>query len=87
MSPMTKLKNLQEGVRLDGYTTMKVGGPADYFVTVTSAEQMKEACDWATAQPVPVFVLGEGSNLVVGSSSILRYIRKVLSVEIYTMSG
>ena len=31
---------IARGATLAPYTTMKVGGPADYFATVTTTEQM-----------------------------------------------
>jgi UDP-N-acetylmuramate dehydrogenase len=74
---MVALKHLQEHVRLAPYTTMKVGGAADYFVRVGTQEEVKEACDWAAEQGVPVFVLGEGSNIVVSDAGLRRLVVKV----------
>jgi UDP-N-acetylmuramate dehydrogenase len=74
---MLKLKHIQEHVTLAPYTTMKVGGPADYLVPVRSRDEVKEACDWASHEKVPVFVLGEGSNIVVAGSPIRKLVLKV----------
>ncbi|MDB5178570.1 MAG: UDP-N-acetylenolpyruvoylglucosamine reductase [Patescibacteria group bacterium] len=74
---MQQLKNLQEQVELAPYTTMKVGGPADYLVVVRTAAEVKAACDWAAAQNVPVFVLGEGSNIVVSGEGVHKLVMKV----------
>ncbi len=48
------------------YTYFKIGGPADYFVTVKSSEELKEAILSAESSNVPWFILGGGSNILVG---------------------
>ncbi|NUO54392.1 MAG: UDP-N-acetylmuramate dehydrogenase [Polyangiaceae bacterium] len=46
-------------------TTFGVGGPARFFVEVTTREDLVLALDKATSLGVPAFVLGGGSNLLV----------------------
>ncbi len=53
-----------EGVSLKLYSTMRLGGKADYMTEVHTAEDMKEAADWAAEKGVPLIVVGEGSNIV-----------------------
>jgi UDP-N-acetylmuramate dehydrogenase len=74
---MIKLPHIEQRVRLQDFTTMKIGGPADYFVRVKDREAVKEACDWAAQEHLPVFVLGEGSNLVVADAPIHRLVVKM----------
>jgi UDP-N-acetylmuramate dehydrogenase len=74
---MLKLGNLQEHVELAPYTTMKVGGRADYFVTASTPGEVKEAFGWAAERDLPVFVLGEGSNIVVSDTPLHRLVLKV----------
>lgn len=54
-----------ENIPLAPYTTLKVGGPARFFVEAQSESQILEALAYAGRQSLPVFVLGGGSNLVV----------------------
>jgi UDP-N-acetylmuramate dehydrogenase len=56
---------IQENVPLAQYTTLGVGGPARWFVRVTSQDQLLEAVTFARARNLPIFVLGGGSNLLV----------------------
>ncbi|MFH0830628.1 MAG: UDP-N-acetylmuramate dehydrogenase [Parcubacteria group bacterium] len=56
---------VQENVALAPLTTLKVGGPARYFMSVTSAQELGEALQFAQNKKVPVLVLGGGSNLLV----------------------
>lgn len=51
---------------LSRYTTFKIGGPADYFYTATTAEHLASAVLAAHRLDVPFFVLGGGSNILVG---------------------
>jgi UDP-N-acetylmuramate dehydrogenase len=55
----------QRDVPLAPLTTFRIGGPARYFASAVSEDDVAEACAWARAQSVPVFVLGGGSNLLV----------------------
>lgn len=43
---------------------MKLGGPARFMTTVTTADDMAKACRNAKAQSIPFFILGGGSNVV-----------------------
>jgi len=56
---------IQENISLAPLTTLEVGGPARYFVTAQSEEELVEAFAFARSQNLPVFVLGGGSNIVV----------------------
>lgn len=62
--------HLRRDIALAPYTTMKVGGPADYFATVTSVDQMTGLVRWAQAAALPYFVLGGGSNMLVSDAGI-----------------
>jgi len=48
------------------HTTFKVGGPADIFVELGSAEQLREILAVAEEFEMPVYIIGNGSNLLVG---------------------
>lgn len=56
---------IQENVPLAPLTTLKVGGPARYFVECKATDHVREALAHAAAHDWPVFVLGGGSNVVV----------------------
>ena len=56
---------IQENVALAPLTTMRVGGPARYFVAASSTREVREAVQFAGSGNLPLFVLGGGSNLIV----------------------
>ncbi len=48
------------------YTTFRIGGSARYFCEVTSEVELREAVKFAGGRGFRIFVLGGGSNLLVG---------------------
>ncbi|HUF54359.1 MAG TPA: UDP-N-acetylmuramate dehydrogenase [Dehalococcoidia bacterium] len=61
-------------VRLDEpmsrHTTFGVGGPADMYVTVKTEDELRQAFAVARRHGVPVYILGSGSNTLVGDKGI-----------------
>ncbi|HYC91237.1 MAG TPA: UDP-N-acetylmuramate dehydrogenase [Thermoanaerobaculia bacterium] len=58
--------DLQENVSLAPLTTIGIGGPARFFLRVTSVDELREALAWAGDRPV--FLLGGGSNLLISDA-------------------
>ena len=58
---------VQENIILAEHTTFKFGGPARYFVAADSVEQVREALAWAKQRQLPIFILADGSNMIVSS--------------------
>lgn len=50
---------------LKGYTSFKIGGPCDFFIKPKSTDEITKVLKAAYECHVPVFVLGNGSNLLV----------------------
>lgn len=48
------------------HTTFRVGGPAEYFLTVNTAEELRNVLACLREEGMPYFLLGNGSNLLVG---------------------
>lgn len=53
---------------LSKHTTFKIGGPADYFVTVEDAVTLSKVIRLCKEFEVPYYVLGKGSNLLVSDA-------------------
>ena len=60
----------EEGLKLHEmmkeHTTFRVGGAADYFIQPKSAEELRAAFEILHRYEMPVLVIGNGSNLLVG---------------------
>ena len=52
------------GVSMKEYTTMKVGGKADYMVLADSIENIQKCVSHLSSLNVPFLIMGNGSNLV-----------------------
>ena len=59
---------LLENIPLAPLTTLKIGGPARYFVEAGNVGDVQEAVTFARSRDLPLFVLGGGSNLVVADA-------------------
>ena len=59
-------ERVRTGVALAPYTTFNIGGPADLFVEVQSADELARAVSAARDTGIPWFVLGLGANILVG---------------------
>lgn len=56
---------VQRDVPLGPYTTYKVGGPANLFLTARSIDDLHAVSNALREQKVPLLVIGRGSNLLV----------------------
>ena len=48
------------------HTTFRIGGPADYFVMPENTDELAGVLKLCKEENVPYFILGNGSNLLVG---------------------
>jgi UDP-N-acetylmuramate dehydrogenase len=78
-----------ENVYLAPLTTLKVGGPARYFMEPKSAAEVAEAVNFARASDLPLFVLGGGSNVVISDAGWPGLILKpaILGIDERTENG
>lgn len=56
---------IEENFGLKNLTTIKVGGPARFFVRVRKVDELKEAIEYAKKNDLEIFVMSGGSNMVV----------------------
>jgi UDP-N-acetylmuramate dehydrogenase len=56
---------LLEREPLARYTSWRIGGPARYFATANSADDLRDLLQWAAAEELPTFILGGGTNILV----------------------
>ncbi len=64
------LGRLEKNVLLSRHTTFGIGGPADRFAEVEDATLLAELLAAAREHRIPVFLLGEGSNLLVDDAGL-----------------
>jgi UDP-N-acetylmuramate dehydrogenase len=75
--------NPVSNVSLSNYSTMRLGGIADYLVDIHSKEDLVRAYDWAQERSLPVIMIGGGSNIYWQDDGFrgLVLVNKILSYE------
>jgi UDP-N-acetylmuramate dehydrogenase len=61
---------LRENVSLAPFSTMKVGGDADYFASVAAMDALVALVRWCQDHLQPYFILGGGSNVLISDRGI-----------------
>jgi len=59
---------LRTDVPLASYTNWKIGGPAKFFVTVKTVEELRKAVELARKFREKIFLLGGGTNILVSDT-------------------
>ena len=76
-----------EQVPLAQLTTLGVGGPARYFAEANSEAEVVEAVEFARARPLPLLVLGGGSNVVVADAGFPGLVLKIGIADLSCFTG
>lgn len=77
------LENLagKENVKVDepmkNHTSFKIGGPADFLVTPCSVESICEIIKLCNNEKLPIFIMGNGTNLLVSDKGIRGVVVKI----------
>lgn len=61
---------LIRGVPLSSFTTLKVGGPAEGFLTITNMEDLKQTLSILQKDHIPFLIIGRGTNLIIPDEGI-----------------
>ena len=68
------------------HTTFRIGGPAEVFVMPGNLEEMQRILEICRTEDLPYFILGNGSNLLVGDGGfrgvVLQIFKKMNDVRV-----
>jgi UDP-N-acetylenolpyruvoylglucosamine reductase len=71
---------------LSRLTTVRTGGPAEYFARAGSVKQLSELLAWARDSELEIAVVGSGSNLLVADQGVqglvLKLDRELAAIEV-----
>ncbi len=69
---LTRVKGIkpQPLVSLANFTSWRVGGPAEWFASPSSVEELQSLIAWAYEQKMPCRVIGAGSNLLIHDAGL-----------------
>lgn len=73
---MNNLK-IQQNISLASMTTFKIGGPAKFFVEITSKEDLIEVIEWAREKQERFYILAGGSNVLISDDGIDGLVIKI----------
>ncbi len=59
-------ENVREKEPMSLHTSFRIGGPAEYYVSVQNVEQLQALLQYLDKIREPWYILGRGSNLLVG---------------------
>ena len=62
---------------LERFTTIRTGGPADWFARAGTLERLEELLRWAADEGLEVGVVGSGSNLLVADGGFRGLVLKL----------
>jgi UDP-N-acetylmuramate--alanine ligase len=63
-------RRLRRDESMAAHTTLRVGGPADLWLTVSALDELIEAVTLARQHEVPVLLLGGGANMLVSDRGV-----------------
>lgn len=70
---------------MSGHTTFRVGGPADYYLSPHSVEELRQVCRICDEAGMPYFIIGNGSNLLVSDAgyrgAVIQIYRNMSEIE------
>jgi len=68
--PKSLSKRIKTKVNLAGYTSFKIGGPAEYFFEPKNLKSLQQVLVSARQAGQRVFILGAGSNILVSDAGL-----------------
>lgn len=74
--------NIQQNIPLAPYTTVKIGGPADFFIHTKNTDEFIEALEYGQKNNLSITIIGNGSNTLISDSGIRGLVIKNDSNEI-----
>jgi UDP-N-acetylenolpyruvoylglucosamine reductase len=70
-------QGVQRDFSLARLTTIRTGGPAEYFARAGSIGQLEQLLAWAAAESLEVGVVGSGSNLLIADVGVRGLVLKL----------
>lgn len=58
------------------HTSIKIGGPAEVFIKATTVEEVKLVVEYTNKNSIPLYVIGNGSNILVKDEGIKGIVLK-----------
>lgn len=76
-----------ENHNLARYTTIGIGGNADYFIKIRSKPDLYAATEWAVQNNLPVTVIGRGSKVLISDKGIRGVVLQLVGMDSMVIEG
>lgn len=70
-------ENIQKDAPMKKYTSFKIGGSAEVLIKISTIEELKEIIKYTQKNNIQIFILGNGSNLLVSDDGIKGIVLKI----------
>lgn len=70
-------KKIKQNEPMKNHTSFKIGGTADLFLKVATIEELMQAIEYAKTKKIPIYFIGNGSNLLVTDKGIRGLVVKI----------
>ena len=70
-------ENIKINEPMSKHTSFKTGGPADYFITVKTVEEIQHLIKYAKEHNTKIHIIGNGSNLLISDEGIKGIVLKI----------
>ncbi len=81
---------IQNNINLFNYTTIKVGGKAEYFAEPANITEFENILNWANVNKIKCQIFGAGSNLLISGNTLNGLIictKKLKAITFNTKTG
>lgn len=70
-------EKIKQNEPMKEHTSLKIGGPADFFIKVNCIEELKNILQFSKNNKIPLTIIGNGSNLLVKDKGIRGIVLKI----------
>ena len=74
-------ENVLKNEPMNKHTSLKIGGPAEYFLKINSIQNLKKVLELANEENMPIIVIGNGTNLLIREGGIKGFVIKLVLNE------
>ena len=75
---ITQENNIKINEPMKNHTSFKIGGNADFLVTLNSVQEIQKVVLLTQKNKIPLFILGNGTNLLVKDKGIRGIVLKIM---------
>ena len=70
-------EKIAHNIQMKKYTSFKIGGEAEVLIKIATIEELKKMIKYTQQNNIPIFILGNGSNLLISDNGIKGIVLKI----------